>query len=113
MCTLPSKCNVTNPYAVTTEKKTFYTDKRYASDHRTMASINATKHQWMELMPRKTPNFPYAQYGTLPQSNRIQVAAVSSKSQTTLHTHYLLRCISQPHPANKSSPSPSSMSCTA
>ncbi|CAA9961562.1 DUF3328 domain containing protein [Pyrenophora teres f. maculata] len=36
----------------TTQKKTFHTDKRYASDHRTAASINVTKHQWMDLIPR-------------------------------------------------------------
>ncbi|KNG45794.1 hypothetical protein DDE82_006856 [Stemphylium lycopersici] len=35
-----------------TEKKAFYTDKRYTSDHRTMESINATKAQWIDLMPR-------------------------------------------------------------
>ncbi|RMZ70428.1 Thioesterase domain-containing [Pyrenophora seminiperda CCB06] len=35
-----------------TERKMFHADKRYASDHKTMASINATKQEWTDLMPR-------------------------------------------------------------
>lgn len=112
--TSPSEYNVTNPCAVSTEKKTFYTDKRYASDHKTMASINATKHQWMGLMPCKTPNFPHAQpLHASTHLTKTQAAAASSKFPTTPRTHSLPPCISPPQPANKSSPSPSSTNSTA
>ncbi|KAF1835600.1 hypothetical protein BDW02DRAFT_597222 [Decorospora gaudefroyi] len=34
------------------ERKIFHADDSYASDHKTMASINATKQRWKDLMPR-------------------------------------------------------------
>ncbi|KAF1847750.1 uncharacterized protein K460DRAFT_275988 [Cucurbitaria berberidis CBS 394.84] len=35
-----------------TEQRIFHSDQRYASDHKTITSINATKQHWRDLMPK-------------------------------------------------------------
>lgn len=49
---------VSHAYTVSTQKKVFRIDKRYRSDHRTLASINETKREWENLLPRKKPLSP-------------------------------------------------------
>lgn len=41
-----------NIQAVSQQQKIFRADDRYASDHMTVESINATKQHWKDLMPR-------------------------------------------------------------
>lgn len=45
---------------VSIQEKIFREDTRYKSDHETLASINATKQHWLDLMPRKSsPGEPH------------------------------------------------------
>jgi hypothetical protein len=50
---IPSRYTCADSHPVSMEKKIFRADDRYASDHLTMESINATKGHWKDLMPRK------------------------------------------------------------
>jgi hypothetical protein len=50
----PSRYICADPHSVSMEKKIFRADDRYASDHLTIESINATKDHWSDLMPRKS-----------------------------------------------------------
>lgn len=48
-----SRYTCADSHLVSMEKKIFRADDRYASDHLTLESINATKDHWKDLMPRK------------------------------------------------------------
>ena len=66
--------HVTNIHAVSLEKKVFHNDKRFASDHRTTESINATMREWDNLIPCKF----LAEQSKPAESNTARVQAVAA-----------------------------------
>ncbi|KAL5113995.1 hypothetical protein ACEQ8H_008100 [Pleosporales sp. CAS-2024a] len=75
------------------QTKIYRSDGRYASDHKTMESINATKQHWIELIPRGGGFIEIPDYAHYALPSPMHFDAASGKELFTMAVFHELHCL--------------------